>query len=47
MKVKKERQILIRLTKEEKEQFTKYCEEHEESYQRILRNYIKQLIKGD
>ena len=45
MKIKKDVQILIRVTKEEKENFKECCEQNEESFQRVLRNYIKAYIK--
>lgn len=41
----KSKQVVVRLTEEEKRKFEEYCKQEDESFQRILRKYIKSLIK--
>ena len=41
----KRTQIVVRVTEKEKEKLRKFCKENDESFQRLLRKYIKSLIK--
>lgn len=43
--MKKDVQLLIRLTQEEKENFRKICQEQEENMQRVIRKFIKAYIE--
>ena len=43
--MKKDVQLLIRLTQEEKEKFRKICQEQEENMQRVVRSFIKAYIE--
>ena len=40
----KRTQIVVRVTEEEKEKLRKFCKDNDESFQRLLRKYIKSLI---
>ena len=44
--MKKDVQLLIRLTQEEKEKFRKICQEQEENMQRVVRSFIKAYIES-
>ena len=41
----KRTQIVVRVTEEEKEKLKKFWKDNDESFQRLLRKYIKSLIK--